>query len=79
MSPLKVSSIFRSGSTLKCRNALGFDFAALSIMFSVPLYIYILALQSTKKELAMVFVSEPETLRNDVKIYKPPKTLVNEG
>ena len=48
-------------------------------MFSVPLYIYILALQSTKKELAMVFVSEPETLRNDVKIYKPPKTLVNEG
>ena len=40
-----VLSIFKTGSTLKRRNALGFDFTALThLCFSVALYMYILAL-----------------------------------
>ena len=36
---------FYTGSTLKCRNALGFNFTALThLCFSVALYMYILAL-----------------------------------
>ena len=36
--------IFKTGSTLKCRNALGLDFTALTRKcFSVALYMYILA------------------------------------
>ena len=43
-----VSSIFTTGSTLKCRYALGLDFSALThLYFSVALYLYILSLQST--------------------------------
>ena len=43
-----VSSIFRTGSTLKCRNASGLDFTALThLCFSVALYTYLLAPQST--------------------------------
>ena len=39
---------FRPVSTLKCRNALGFDFTALThLCFSVALYMYILRLYST--------------------------------
>ena len=42
------SACLKEGSTLKCRNALGFDFTALlHLCFSVALYMHILALQST--------------------------------
>ena len=41
----KVSSIFKTGSTLKWRNALSLDFtASIYLCFSVALYMYILAL-----------------------------------
>ena len=39
----KISSIFKTGSTLKCCTALGFDFTAqIRLWFSVALYMYIL-------------------------------------
>ena len=45
---LTVSSIFKTGSTLKCYSTLGLDFTALTHKsFSVALYMYILALYST--------------------------------
>ena len=40
--------LFKTGSTLKCRYALGLDFSALThLYFSVALDMYILALYST--------------------------------
>ena len=39
----KVSSMFKTGSSLKCRNALDFDFTALT-HFSVALYMYTLVI-----------------------------------
>ena len=73
-----VSSIFKTGSSLKRRNSLGVDFTALThLCFSVALSMYILALISTCCQLCFLRSNWQNSQRFFLESFRPLNHIKN--